>query len=271
MPKIDLGPVGAVVSPANDRFVETAVELEQLGFSTIWLTGGPMAALSQIADVVRATTTVKVASAIISVDRFPAADVAALYGELESSAPGRFIVGLGGAHGADPLVTLNAYLDQLDAVPPTARVMAALGPKMLDLARDRASGAFPVLVTPEYVARAREALGPATSLAVEQLVVLESDPSRARQIARGPLSFLGTVPAYQSSFRRMGFSADDVAQLSDHLLDSVIVWGGIRLVVERVQTLQDAGADHVAVSIVSASPAPPLDQWRELARAVVPK
>ena len=271
MPKIDFGPVGAVVSPANDGFVETAAQLEQLGFSTIWLTGGPMAALSQIADVVRATKAVKVASAIIAVDRFPATDVAALYGELESAAPGRFIVGLGGAHGADPLVTRNAYLDQLDAVPSTARVMAALGPKMLDLARDRSSGAFPVLVTSEYVARAREALGPATTLAVEQLVVLEPDPSRARSIARGPLSFLGTVPAYQSSFRRMGFSADDVSQLSDHLLDSLIVWGGIGAVVERVKTLQDAGADHVALSIVSASPAPSLDEWRELARAVVPK
>lgn len=269
MTKIDLGAIGAVVSPGDDGFVATAVQVEQLGFSTIWLTGGPMAGLSQIAAVVNATKTVKVATGIIAVDRFPAADVAALYRELERSAPGRFVVGLGGAHGADPLVTLNTYLDELDAVPPSARVMAALGPKMLELARDRAAGAFPVLVTPEYVARARGALGPDTTLAVEQLVVLESDPQRAREIARRPLSFLGAVPAYQASFRRMGFGPDDIAQLSDHLLDNLIVWGEIAPVVERVRALRAAGADHVAVSIVSASAAPSPDEWRELARGVV--
>ena len=98
-----------------------------------------------------------------------------------------------------------------------------------------------MLVTPEYVARAHGALGPDTTLAVEQLVVLESDPQRARQIARGPLGFLGTVPAYQASFRRMGFAADDVAQLSDHLLDSLIVWGGTGPAVERVDRAARGG------------------------------
>jgi probable F420-dependent oxidoreductase len=268
MPKIDLGPVGAVVSPADAGFVDTAVQLEQLGFSTIWLTGGPMASLAQIADVVRATATVRVASAIIAVDRFPAADVAALYRELERDHTGRFVVGLGGAHGADPLGTLNAYLDALDAVPPSARVMAALGPKMLELARDRAAGAFPVLITPEYAAQSRRIVGADTTLAVEQLVVLEGDPQRARAIARGPLSFLGSVPAYQSSFRRMGFSADDVASLSDALLDRLIVWGGIEPVVERVAALQQAGADHVAISVVSAAPS--IHEWRRVAGALLP-
>ena len=94
-------------------------------------------------------------SAILSVDRFPSADVAALYAELETTDPGRFIVGLGGAHGAKPLDTLATYLDKLDAVPPPRRVLAALGPRMLDFIHGRAAGALPVLVTPEYAADAR--------------------------------------------------------------------------------------------------------------------
>jgi DNA-binding CsgD family transcriptional regulator len=96
-----------------------------------------------------------VASGIISVDRFGADEVSALYTGLQATHPGRFVVGLGGAHGPHPLQTLTSYLDRLEAVPATARVMAALGPKMLDLARRRAAGAFPVLVTPGYTAGAR--------------------------------------------------------------------------------------------------------------------
>jgi len=116
-------------------------------------------------------------------------------------APGRLIVGLGGAHEPSPPSALTAYLDRLEPVPATARVLAALGPRMLDLARDRAAGAFPVLVTPDYTASARSRLGDDTTLAIEQLVVVDADPRRARAIARGPLGFLGRLPAYQASFR----------------------------------------------------------------------
>jgi probable F420-dependent oxidoreductase len=268
MPTIDLGAIGAVVSPAEEGFVETAAELERLGFSTIWLTGGPMAELGQIAAVVRATESARIASAIISVDRFPAEDVAALYTELEHEQPGRFVVGLGGAHGEDPVGTLNAYLDQLDAVPQTARVMAALGPRMLRLARDRAAGALPVLITPEYTARARETLGDDTTLAVEQLVVLESTPDRARAIAHGPLDFLGQVPAYQASFRRMGFAEGDIVPPGDALLDALVAWGDTDEIADRVRRHQRAGADHVAVSLVASPSGSTLDGWRQLADAL---
>lgn len=268
MPTIDLGPIGAVLSPAEDGFVDTAVELERLGFSTIWLTGGPLSELSQIADVVRATSTARIATGIIPVDRFPSEDVAALYIDLEREHPGRFVVGLGGAHGPDPLTTLNAYLDRLDAVPQDRRLMAALGPRMIELARARSSGAFPVLVTPAYTARVRAALGTDSTLAVEQLVVVEADPERARQIARGPLGFLGQVPAYQASFRRMGFGDGDTATLGDDLVDAVVAWGGVGPIASRVDELRQAGADHVAISIVSASPAPTRDEWAAVAGAL---
>jgi probable F420-dependent oxidoreductase len=268
MTTIDLGPTGAVLSPGEEGFAATAGELERIGYSTIWLTGGTMEALSQVADAVAATDSARIATGIIPVDRFPSEDVAALYERLEADAPGRFVVGLGGAHGADPLGTLNAYLDRLDGtIPPERRVMAALGPKMMGLARDRAAGAFPVLVTPDHVRQAKATL-PDTTLAVEQLVVLDTDPASARATARGPLGFLGQVPAYQSSFRRMGFTDNDIAELGDALVDGLVAWGDAAAVADRVATLRDAGADHVAISIVSASPQPSLDEWRAVAEAL---
>ena len=270
MPRIELGRFGAVVSPASADFVDHAVQLEALGFSTIWLTGGPMVNLGQVSEVVQATSTARVATGIISVDRFPAADVAELYAELEGLAPGRFVAGLGGAHGADPLGTLNGYLDELESVPVSRRVLAALGPRMVQLARDRAAGAFPVLITAEYARQARAVLGDDTTLAVEQLVVLETDPERARRIAHQPLDFLGRLPGYQASFRRQGFSEDEVQALSDRLLDGLIAWGDASAVVGRAAALADAGADHVAFSVLSDDAGLPLDQWRALGAALQP-
>ena len=268
MTTIDLGPTGAVLSPDAEGFATTAAELERMGYDTIWLTGGPMERLAQIAEAVAATETPRIATGIIPVDRFPSADVASLYAALEASAPGRFVVGLGGAHGADPLGTLNAYLDRLDGtVPPNRRVMAALGPRMIGLARDRAAGAFPVLVTPDYVRQAKAQL-PDTTLAVEQLVVLDTDPATARATARGPLGFLGQVPAYQSSFRRMGFADDDIAGLGDALVDGLVAWGDAAAVADRIAALRAAGADHVAISVVSRATQPSLDEWRAVAEAI---
>jgi probable F420-dependent oxidoreductase len=126
--------------------------LEQLGYATIWPAGPSISGFEQVREVVAATRTVPIASGIISVDRFDAADVAAGYAQIEQTYPGRFVVGLGGAHGPKPLRMLSSYLDALDAgsppVPASARVLAALGPRMLQLARERAAGAYPLLVTP---------------------------------------------------------------------------------------------------------------------------
>jgi probable F420-dependent oxidoreductase len=272
--RIELGAVGAVVGAGRAHdLVDTAVQLEAMGYPTIWLTGGPLTALDQIVAVVRATQRARIASGIISVDRFPADDVSALYAELEASDPGRFVVGLGGAHGANPLATLGDYLDRLGsqptAVPQSARVMAALGPRMLDMARERASGAFPVLVTPEYTARARARLGDDTTLAVEQLVVLEPEARRARELARGRLEFLASLPAYQASFRRMGFTDDDITPLADRLVDGVVAWGDVERVAAHIGAQRQSGADHVAIGVIAATDAPPVDQWRELATRLI--
>jgi probable F420-dependent oxidoreductase len=271
LPKAELGKIGAVLSPGSGTaFLDTAVELEELGYQTIWLTGGSLKSLSQITDVVRATKRARVATGIISVDRFTAAEVSALYTSLQETYPGRFVVGLGGAHGPDPLATLNAFLDHLDQVPPSARIMAALGPKMLDLARDRAAGAFPFLVTPGYTATARSRIGGGTTLAVGQPLVIETDPQRARPIARRPLEFLARLPAYQASFRRMGFTEEEITQLADRLVDALVPWGDADSAAAAIARQLQAGAHHVAVSVVAdPAQAQSLSPWRQLAERLI--
>jgi probable F420-dependent oxidoreductase len=203
-------------------------------------------------------------SSILSVDRFAVEDVAGLYHELEQSHSGRLVVGLGGAHGERPLATLEGYLDRLDALGvPTARiVLAALGPKMADLARRRASAALPVLVTPDYTSGLRQQLGDDVGLFVSQVVVADTDAPRARSAARGMLGMMGQSPAYRTNWRRLGFDDDDIEQLSDALVDRLVAWGEADAIAGRVAEQLSAGADHVAVlAIGDTSP----DAWAALA------
>lgn len=265
MTKIELGPVGAVIGPGVPGWLEAAAELEVLGYSTIWLTGGPLTSLDQVAEAVRATSRARIIPAILSVDQFDAASVNALYTELEAEHPGRFVAGLGGAHRGQPLATLNAYLDELTAVPAGARILAALGPKMLQLARERAAGAHPVLVTPGYVRQAREALGDDSTLALMQLTVLDEDVERARAVARGPLGMLGSMPAYRANFRRMGFTDDEISPPGDRITDALVFHGDAAAIAAQVREQLDAGADHVGVNVVSADPAVPVEAFRQLA------
>ena len=265
MTKIELGPVGAVISPAAPGLVEAAAELEALGYPTIWLTGGPLTGLDQVAEVVRATSRARIATGILSVDRFDAKSLDALYAELEAEHPGRFVVGLGGAHRGKPLATLNSYLDELAVVPREATVLAALGPKMLQLARERSSGAFPVFVTPDYVREARAALGDDTALALMQLVVLDADPDRARAVARGPIGGLAAAPSYQAHFRRLGFTEQETNPPGDRILDALAFHGDAATVAGQVRGQLAAGADHVGLLVADPAPAIPLEAYRELA------
>jgi len=278
MTKLELGSIGVVVGRPGDGdvFVAAATELAELGYATIWLAGPQLQHLDQIGHVVAATRNVRVASGILSVDRFDPAAVVAAHAELDAEYPGRFIVGLGGAYGPEPLRTLTGYLDALDTVSPTvpaaARILAALGPRMLQLARDRAAGAYPLLVTPDYTAQARSVLGPDAALVVGQFVIIEPDPEQARALARG---LLGSMTArgggYAANLHRMGFAEDEIAQLSDRLVDAVVAWGDLDAVAPRVAAHLRAGADQVALSVVSAAPpgALPVSQWRQLAEALI--
>ena len=224
-----------------------------------------MPGLQTIADLIGATNSIKFVSGILAVDKYSAADVSTTYASLESSAPGRFIVGLGGAHGPKPLATLNAYLDEVD-VPLERRVLAALGPRMLDLARERSAGAFPFLITSAYSAEARKVLGPDKLLSVSHLVVLETDADRARAIARDTIGFFPQIPGYVASLERQGFNAKDQAELPDQMVDALAAWGTPADIKAKLSEHLDAGADHVAVNVITGVTGPqPIEQWKALA------
>lgn len=232
---------------------EEARHAEELGYATLWRSGD----LTMVAAAVRATSTIPVATGIIPVSRVPAADVIALHTELE---PGRFIVGIGGAHGPRPLGAIGGYLDELDAAGIRAGVLAALGPNMLALARERAGGAYPYLVTPEYVAQARRQLGPERTLAVLLMVIPLTDREDVRRAASGPLEFLAWKPGgYRRNLLRQGFTESDIDRVSDRLLDGITAWGEPRRIAERVTAYHAAGADQVVLRIVGADDMP---AWR---------
>jgi probable F420-dependent oxidoreductase len=264
-----LGPIGLASSyPYTDDAAVVADEaqrVESLGFSTLWRSGN----LPMLDAAVRATTSIPVATGIIPVDAVPAADVIATYQSLQRDHPGRFIVGLGGAHGARPLNTLNAYLDTLDAAGLNAgsRVLAALGPNMLALARDRAGGAYPYLVTPSYVTDARAALGTDRLLAVLLMVMPVTDREVARRAAAVPLDFLAKVGGYRRNLLRQGFSESDIDQVSDRLLDGITAWGDLDAIATRVAEYRAAGADQVVLRILGVDD---LATWRaRLAEALI--
>ncbi|PXX06922.1 TIGR03620 family F420-dependent LLM class oxidoreductase [Mycolicibacterium moriokaense] len=249
-----LGPVGLASSnPYTDDAAVVADEarrVESLGFSTLWRSGN----LPMLAAAVRATTSIPVATGIIPVDSVPAADVIATYRSLQADHPGRFIVGLGGAHGARPLQTLDAYLDALDDAGITAesRVLAALGQNMLALARDRARGAYPFLVTPSYVTDARAVLGDDKTLAVLLMVVPTTDRDAARRAVATPLDFLTKVGGYRRNLLRQGFSEPDIDHVSDRLLDGIAAWGELGSIAARIAEYRAAGADQVVLRILGA-------------------
>ncbi|MGH7835118.1 MAG: TIGR03620 family F420-dependent LLM class oxidoreductase, partial [Candidatus Binatia bacterium] len=178
-----------------------------------------------------------------------------------------------------PVSTMRAYLDGMDkaiyrAVPPALkpiRVLAALGPKMLKLAAERAAGAHPYFVPPEHTALARKILGPDRLLAVEQAVVLEADSFKAREIARSHTSRYLALPNYVNNLRRLGFTDEELANGgSDRLVDAIVAWGDMESVIDRVRAHQSAGADHVCIQVLTEDPqALPLPQWRELASALL--
>jgi probable F420-dependent oxidoreductase len=264
-----LGPIGLASSnPYTDDATVVADEAqhaESLGYSTFWRSGN----LPMLEATVRATTTMPVATGIIPISSVPAVDVIATYESLQREHPGRFIVGLGGAHNARPVATLNAYLDELDAagIPAGSRVLAALGPAMLALARDRAIGAYPFLVTPSYVKDAREVLGADRLLAVLLMVTPTTDREAARRTVAGPLELLGKVGGYRRNLLRQGFSESDIDDVSDRLLDGVAAWGDLDAIAKRVGEYRSAGADQVVLRIVGADDE---QAWRaRLAEALI--
>lgn len=260
---------------------DAARELEQLGYGALWFPNGP-AMFERSRDLLDATSRIVVATGIASIWMHPAAEVAATHHALTQAHPQRFLLGLGVSHAhlvdheqagrySKPVEHMLAYLDALDAapspVPPDERILAALGPRMLRIARERSAGAHPYLVTVEYTQRAREALGAGPLLAPEQAVVLDTQPSRARSIARAHLARYLQAPNYTNNWLRLGFTADDIANGgSDRLVDALVAWGDLDAIRERIAGHIRAGADHVCLQVLTETPsAMPHDQWRALA------
>ncbi|MGA9873361.1 MAG: TIGR03620 family F420-dependent LLM class oxidoreductase [Rhodococcus sp. (in: high G+C Gram-positive bacteria)] len=260
MDTLGLGRIGIGIA-ATDSYLDDACELDTIGYPTLWLAGGQIDRLGRLADLVDATENANIVPGIVPVDVFGPSETRKLYDDLGPS--GRFVLGLGGPQTARPLAKLNAYLDEL-ALPAHHLILAALGPRKLEIARDRAAGAVTLLVTADYTADARKFLGDSV-LVVDQFVVLETDPSRARGLAREPLSFLVTVPGYRNNLLRMGFTSEDVEQLSDRLVDAVVAWGSVDSISARVDEHLDAGADHVVLELLGTSA---LDAGRAMAELV---
>ena len=209
--------------------------------------------------------------------------VAAEHARLRATYGDRFMLGLGVSHApfvdqafeaghyTKPLEVMTAYLDALDAapdvVPAGSRLIAALGPKMLGLAAKRTAGTHPYFVTPAHTAAARAAVGPGVLVAPEQAVLLETDATAARAAARAHMSVYLGLPNYTNNLLRHGFTADDLAGGgSDRLVDAIVAWGGPSAIAERVAAHREAGADHVALQVLTVEHSElPLEAWRTLA------
>ena len=239
---------------------EAAAELDELGFGALWIPGGiDDAVLGDVERLLSVTRNLTIATGILNIWKHEPADVANWWKGLSADGQSRVMLGLGVSHApiigeawGKPLEVTRKFLDGLDAagLPRESMCLAALGPKMMALAGERTAGAHPYLVTPGHTATAREILGPGKLLAPEQGVVLETDPAKARDYATQALSHYRELPNYKNSWRRIGFSEDDIANLSDTLLDGLFAWGGMDKIVQRVKEHHDAGADHVCLQVI---------------------
>ncbi len=262
---------------------EAAAELDDLGFAALWIpdVGGPV--FDAVGRLLAATKRTVIATGILNLWMHSAGDVAESYAALTAEHGDRFLLGIGVSHAplidADqpgryrkPLAATVSFLDALDAaqrpVPTEARVLAALGPKMLALSASRARGAHPYLVTPEHTASARSTLGEGPLLLPEQTVILCDSADEARSIGTDWLRAYLALPNYANNLLRSGFSDDDLAHVSDRLFDAIIAWGDEDAIMRRVAEHRSAGADHVCVQVLVADQrAFPREQWRRIAAA----
>ncbi|MGY5036149.1 TIGR03620 family F420-dependent LLM class oxidoreductase [Streptomyces sp. 900116325] len=259
---------------------DAAAELDALGFGALWIPGlGGGDILGDSERLLSATRSAKVAVGVLSIWRHAPADMAAGQARLRERYGSRLMLGLGVSDpaaareaGRDyrPLSGMGGYLDELDAapdpVPADERLLAALGPNMVQLAGKRTAGVHPFLVTPEYSAATRERLGAGPLLAPYQAVVLESDPAKARAAARGFVGMFLSMDHYARNVLRQGFTEDDLSDGgSDRLIDSLVAWGDVESIGNRVRAHHQAGADHVCLHVLGTGSVMPLPQWRELA------
>ncbi len=268
------------------QIAEAVAELETLGYTAGWIPDIGGEVFDAVEHLLRSSTSLIVATGILNLWMHTAEETAAEHARLTEAHGDRFLLGIGVSHSllidqaeagryTKPLARTRQFLDELDAapipVPVGSRLLAALGPKMLELARTRTAGSHPYLVTPEHTAAARAGVGPDPLLATEQAVVLERDPATARAIAREGLASYLLLPNYTNNWKRIGFTDDDLAGGgSDRLVDALVVWGDEQTIADRVRAHRDAGSDHVCVQVLPvARDTQPLEEWRRLAPALI--
>jgi probable F420-dependent oxidoreductase len=256
--KPDLGRFGVWLAFRSIK-PELAAQIEQLGYGAAWIGGSPDAELDWVDPALAQTNSLQLATGIVNIWSAPAPAVAQSYKRIESAYPGRFLLGIGVGHRehteeyVKPYDALVGYLDELDAavVPTSRRVLAALGPRVLELAAERSAGAHPYLTTPEHTAKARERVGRSVFLAPEHKVVLTTDADEARRIGRETVDHYLGLSNYVNNWLRLGFSEDDVRKPgSDRLIDAVVAYGTPEAIVRRLNEHLEAGADHVAIQVL---------------------
>ena len=254
-----------------------AKRVEGWGYGALWM---PEAAgrevLSAAAWLLANTTTLVIASGIANIYARDALAAASAQKGLNEQSGGRFLLGLGVSHMplvkdlrqheyGKPVPTMRAYLQAMAAAPyksipplsPPKTVLAALGPKMLELAAELADGAHPYNVPPQHTRDARSIMGKDKFLCVEQAVLLESDAAQARAIGRKFLSLYLGLPNYVNNWRRLGLTDSDFAAGgSDRLIDTVIAWGDEKAIRRRLEEHWQAGADHICVQPIGATHLP---------------
>ncbi|MFJ5196893.1 TIGR03620 family F420-dependent LLM class oxidoreductase [Streptomyces sp. NPDC088394] len=286
---MELGTVGiwSLAFTHGDRTEarDAAAELEELGYGAIWLGGSPgsnpRGDLVTAAEVLAATDRIAVATACVSIWERSPNRLAATYHALPRQQRTRLLIGLGVSHADfvgryhEPYHALRSYLDELDAVTPslpsTARMIGAHGPQMTRLAAAKSTGVHPYLVDPAHTAWARSVLGDGPMLALEQTVILHTSAETARARARTMLAPYLKLRNYRSAWLRGGFTTEDLAfGGSNRLIDALFAWGSPDEIAARLTEHRTAGADHVAVQVVTDAPGTFARQaWRELAPELV--
>lgn len=266
-------------------------ELESLGYASLWVGENiGREPISQAAIHLSATQRLIVATAIANIWARDPMSMTAAHQTLTEAFPDRFILGVGVSHPLlvedirrlqyhQPLQAARDYLSAMDQLAEryravranvTVRMLAALGPRMLKLAAEQADGAHTYLVPPEHTAQAREIIGPGKLLVPEQAVVLETNKTRAYEIARRHLRRYLTLPNYTRNLRRLGYTYDDLLRDgSDRLVDALIAWGDEQDIADRIMQHHQAGANHVCIQVLDSDfRGLPLPQWRRLASLV---
>ena len=271
--------------------IEAIQEIEELGFGAAWYPEafGTKECFSAGGLLLGATSRIVVATGIANLWARNAVAMASGARTLGEAYPGRFLLGLGVSHVeqvgpygvpySKPISTMRRYLDEMEAAPyfgptpdpPVPHVLAALRPKMLELAAERASGVHPYFVPVEHTRRSREIIGKDKWLGPEQAVVLSNDPAKARKIAREHTPFYLALENYRKNLLWLGYSEEDLADGgTDQVVDDIVAMGGVDAIVERVRAHLDAGADHVCIQpLIAEQDRFPLAELRELAPALL--